>query len=175
MVRVPDFPGSIFGDTSAGASFTWSCPSGAFIVRFVGLAGAMLDAVGVVCSDGSTSGPFGGVGGSSSNTDTCQNGFSSVQIEYVTDSGWNAIGGIMVDCYGSRSSIDGYNSGDVNVFTCPAGQVLQRVRGTEGVGTGSYSHCACRVVYSLQFFCTAEGSGKCLPSCILVILRYLQL
>ncbi len=101
MIRVPDFSGSTFGDASTGASFSLSCPSSAFIVRFFGRAGAMLDAVGVVCSDGSTSGPFGGVGGSSSNTDTCQNGFSYVRIEYVTDYGWNSIGGIMVDCYGS--------------------------------------------------------------------------
>ncbi len=137
-----------------------SCPTGAFIVGFYGRAGAMLDAVGVVCSDGSTLGPFGGTGGSSSSTATCQNGFTSAQVEYVTDYGWNSIGGILVDCSGSRSSIDGFNTGVVSDFTCPAGQVLQSLRGTEGVGSGSYSHCACRVVYSMQLSCTAKVPGK---------------
>jgi hypothetical protein len=120
----------------------------------------MLDALGVVCSDGSTLGPFGGTGGSLLSTATCQNGFTSLQVEYVTDYGWNSIGGIVVACSGSRTSIDGFNSGVVNDFTCPAGQVLQTLRGTEGVGTGSYSHCACRVVYSLQLSCTPKGPGK---------------
>ena len=120
-------------------------------------AGAVLDAVGVVCSDGSTLGPFGGTGGSSSTTATCQNGFSSVRVEYVTDYGWNSIGGIVADCSGSRSSLDGYNSGVVTEFACPAGQVLQAVRGSEGVGTGTYSHCSCRVVYSLQVTCKAKS------------------
>ncbi len=145
---------AIFGDSSTGASFALSCPASAFIVNFYGRVGAMLDAVGVVCSDGSTLGPFGGTGGGSSSTATCQNGFSSVRVEFVTDYGWNSIGGIVTDCSGSRSSLDGYNSGVVTEFACPTGQVLQAVRGTEG-GRNV-------VIYSLQFTCTANvsESGK---------------
>jgi hypothetical protein len=129
-----------------GTSFTMSCPTGAFIINFFGRAGAILDAVGVVCSDGSTLGPFGDNGGVPSSTATCQDGFSSVEVDY--DSSWNTIGGIVVDCSGSRSRLDGWSGGVVNKFTCPPGQVLQTVQGTEG-----------GYVYSLQFSCT-RATGK---------------
>jgi hypothetical protein len=123
-----------------------SCPTGTFIINFFGRVGAILDAVGVVCSDGSTLGPFGDDGGDSSSTATCQDGFSSVEVDY--ESSWNLIGGIVVDCSGTLSRLDGFNSGVVNNFTCPPGQFLQTVQGTEG-----------QYVYSLQFSCT-KATGK---------------
>ncbi len=139
--------GTKFGNTGTGTSFIMSCPTGAFIVNFFGRVGAILDAVGVVCSDGSTLGPFGGDGGSLSSTVTCQDGFSSVEVEY-DNRNYNAIGRIMVDCAGSPSRLYGYNSGVVNMFLCPAGQVLRTVQGT----VGPY-------IYSLEFSCT-RATGK---------------
>jgi hypothetical protein len=143
----PIIAGTKFGNIGTGTSFIMSCPTGAFIISFFGRLGAILDAVGVVCSDGSTLGPFGDNGGVPSSTATCHDGFSSVEVDYDI-SNYNTIGGIVVDCSGSLSRLDGYNSGVVNKFTCPAGQVLQTVQGTEG-----------QYVYSLQFSCT-KAAGK---------------
>ena len=117
-----------------------------------------MDAIGVTCSDGTVLGPAGGTGGSAASSSTCPSGFSSVQETFVTDYGWNSIGGILVSCGGTQSGVMGFNSGSSQTFSCPAGQRLNGVSGTQGVGSGYYSHCTCQVVYSLRFSCV--GTGK---------------
>jgi hypothetical protein len=113
---------AVFGrpSVSDGTSFNLSCPAGAKIVGFTGRAGAIVDALQAVCSDGSTLGPVGGNGGDVKSTATCQGGFSSVEASYDSWS-YNAISGIVVDCAGSQSSLQGYNPGTSNTFVCPAG------------------------------------------------------
>jgi hypothetical protein len=113
---------AVFGrnSNSDGTSFNLSCPAGAKIVGFTGRAGAILDALQAVCSDGSTLGPVGGNGGNEKSTATCQGGFSSVQASYDSRS-YDAISGIVVDCAGSQSSLQGYNRGTASTFVCPTG------------------------------------------------------
>jgi hypothetical protein len=94
-------------------------------------------------------GPFGGEGGQSLTSATCQSGFSSAQLQYPDTSGYGSFGGIVLDCAGSPTGIEGYADGvDTHTFTCPAGEVLQSVRGTTK-----------GVVISLQFSCTSGISG----------------
>jgi hypothetical protein len=150
----------VFGDSSTGSSFNLACPVGAHIIAFSGRAGAMMDAIGIKCSDGTSRGPVGGSGGSAVSTSPCADGYWRVEVNFVTDYGWNSIGGILLTCGTAQSSIMGYNSGTMSAFDCPAGQKLNGVTGTEGIGSGYYSHCSCQVVYSLRFACsTGKNSG----------------
>ena len=141
----------MFGDSSTGSSFNFLCPAGAFIVAFNGRVGAVIDAIGVTCSDGTVLGPAGGSGGSAVSSSTCLDGFSSVQVKFVTDYGWNSIGGVLVSCGGSQSGVMGSDSGSLQNFSWPAAQRLNGLSGTQGVGGGDYPHCTFQVVYSLRF------------------------
>ena len=119
----------------------------------------MMDAIGITCSDGTSRGPVGGSGGSAVSTSPCSEGYRRVEVNFVTNYGWNSIGGIVLTCGTAQNSIMGFNSGTITAFECPAGQKLNVVTGTEGIGSGDFSHCLCRVVYSLRFTCTGQNLG----------------
>jgi hypothetical protein len=143
----------VFGDSGTGSSFNFACPAGAYIIAFSGRAGGRMDAIGITCSDGTSRGPAGGSGGSAVSASPCSDGYWRVEVKFVTDYEWNSIGGISLPCGTAQSSIMGYTSGTISAFDCPAGQKLNGVTGTEGIGSGYYSHC-CQVVYSLRFTCS---------------------
>ncbi len=129
-----------YGNTRAGKLFDFSCPNNSYIVGFSGRASAWMDAIAANCSDGSTLGPLGGSGGVAQWSETCQSGFSGIQVWWDSQH----IISIKVICNGIEKGIVGWSGGSSQAFTCPR-QVLSRIRGT-----------ASQYVYSLQFSCSGK-------------------
>jgi len=128
-----------------GASYRFSCPDGEFIVNLSGRGGFLVDAIGAVCSNGSSFGA-GGLGGGPVINQDCPIGMIGAQVWYQQATSLPFVHEILPICggpiemrsWGTRQT-DSY----ISTFTCPPGMHLVGISGAAGT-----------LVDSISFTCT---------------------
>ena len=100
---------------SGGTPFTDLCPVGTIVSKFYGGAGALLDSVGIVCSDNKDFGKHGGSGGGYYEK-VCSRGFTS----FKATTRLNVVEYLSLQCFGEA---------DIGGWSCPNGKVIRGIYG----------------------------------------------
>ena len=127
------------------SNFLFACSNNGYITNFFGRAGWGLDQIGIICSDGTKPGSFGGPGGNGFDVSNIA-GFTSLDI-YVGGSA--GLGGFILNhniiyTFGQNR---GPWQGNLKSNSCPPGKVLTAISGTYSFSDGSTT------VQSLEFTC----------------------
>ena len=133
--------------TGAGLSnFLFACSNNGYATEFLGRAGWGLDQIGIVCSDGTKPGSFGGPGGNGFDVSNTA-GFTSLDFYAGGSAG---LGGFILN-HDSNNFLFGENrgpwQGTLQSNSCPPGKLITAISGTYSYSYGSTT------VQSLEIKC----------------------
>jgi len=130
--RIDENESKIFGDDRGGWEFDKKCKQGSYVKHFETKAGAVVDAIGVKCSDGNWAGHGGNWNAGGHVYYYCGNNYNAVKLQY----GWNGIGKFTPFCDGKEQKQTGWgiwlgSYDKTETFNCPWGQFIYGISGRE--------------------------------------------
>lgn len=111
--------------------------SGNYAVEVDGRYGDWVDAVGLVCRDGSRVGPFGGTGGGPVSGGRCDEGLTGAFVRSDGTFATQVAGACGAAGRLKSMGADRHGPSTEKPFTCPAGQVVRGVSGTTRYNPGA--------------------------------------